>query len=59
MDKPEVWFSMVEAMFEDCNVTNSKQRYNKVLYRLPVAVVESLATLVAVSRTTRAWSIRN
>jgi hypothetical protein len=31
MDKPEVWFSMVEAMFEDCNVTNNKQRYNKVL----------------------------
>jgi hypothetical protein len=46
MDKPEVWFSMVEAMFEDCNVTNSKQRYNKMLYRLPVAVVESLGTLV-------------
>jgi hypothetical protein len=23
--KPEVWFSIVEAMFEDCNVTNSKQ----------------------------------
>jgi hypothetical protein len=33
-------------MFEDCNVTNGKQKYNKVLYRLPVAVVESLATLV-------------
>jgi hypothetical protein len=47
MDKPEVWFSMVEAMFEDCNVTNSKQRYNKVLYRLPMAVMESLATLVS------------
>jgi hypothetical protein len=46
MDKPEVWFSMVEAMFEDCNVINSKQRYNKVLYRLPVAIMESLATLV-------------
>jgi hypothetical protein len=44
MDKPEVWFSMVEAMFEDCNVTNQKQKYNKVLYRLPVAVVESLTT---------------
>jgi hypothetical protein len=47
MEKPEVWFSMVEAMFEDCNVTNSKQKYNKVLYRLPVAVMESLATLVS------------
>jgi hypothetical protein len=44
--KPEVWFSMVEACFEDCNITNERQRYNKVLYRLPVAVVESLATLV-------------
>jgi hypothetical protein len=49
MDKPEVWFSMVEveAMFEDCNITNSKQKYNKVLYRLPVTIVESLATLVS------------
>jgi hypothetical protein len=46
LDKLEVWFSMVEACFEDCNITNEKQRYNKVLYRLPVAVVESLATLV-------------
>jgi hypothetical protein len=46
LDKPEVWFSMVEACFEDCNITNEKQRYNKVLYRLPVAVVESLTTLV-------------
>jgi hypothetical protein len=47
MHKPEVWFSMVKAMFEDWNVTNSKQKYNKVLYRLPVAVVESLAKLVS------------
>jgi hypothetical protein len=46
LDKPEVWFSMVEACFEDCNITNEKQRYSKVLYRLPVAVVESLAALV-------------
>jgi hypothetical protein len=46
-DKLEVWFSMVEAMFEDCNVTSSKRKYNKVLYRLPVSVVESLATLVS------------
>jgi hypothetical protein len=37
---------MVEACFEDCNITNEKQRYNKVLYRLPVAVVESLPALV-------------
>jgi hypothetical protein len=28
MDKPEVWFSMVEAMFEDCNVTASKKKHN-------------------------------
>jgi hypothetical protein len=47
LEKPEVWFSMVEAMFKDCNVTNQKQKYNKVLYRLPVAVVESLATLAS------------
>jgi hypothetical protein len=47
MEKPEVWFSIVEAMFEDCNVTNQKQKYNKVLYRLPVAVMESLAKLVS------------
>jgi uncharacterized membrane protein YgcG len=47
LDKPEVWFSMVEACFEDCNIMNEKQRYNKVLYRLPVAVVESMAALVA------------
>jgi hypothetical protein len=46
LDKPEVWFSVVEACFEDCNITNEKQRYNKVLYRLPMAVVESLAALV-------------
>jgi hypothetical protein len=37
---------MVEACFEDCNIVSEKQRYNKVLYWLPVAVVESLATLV-------------
>jgi hypothetical protein len=37
---------MVEACFEDCNIHNEKQRYNKVLYRLPVAVMESLAALV-------------
>jgi hypothetical protein len=46
LDKPEVWFSMVEACFEDCNISIERQRYNKVLYRLPVAVVESLAMLV-------------
>jgi hypothetical protein len=39
LDKPEVWFSMVEACFEDCNITSEKQRYNKVLYRLPVAAL--------------------
>jgi hypothetical protein len=27
LDKPEVWFSMLEA----CNIVNEKQRYNKVL----------------------------
>jgi hypothetical protein len=32
LDKPEVWFSMVEACFEDCNINNEKQHYNKVLY---------------------------
>jgi hypothetical protein len=37
---------MAEACFEDYNIHNEKQLYNKVLYRLPVAVVESLATLV-------------
>jgi hypothetical protein len=47
MDKPEVRFSMVEAMFKNCNMTNSKWKYNKVLFRLPVAVMESLATLVS------------
>jgi hypothetical protein len=26
MDKPEVWFLMVEAMFEDCNVTQTASR---------------------------------
>jgi hypothetical protein len=34
---------MVEAMFEDCSITASEQKYNKVLYRLQVSVVESLA----------------
>jgi hypothetical protein len=46
LDQPEVWFTMVEAMFEDCNITASKRKYNKVLDQLPVSVVESLATLI-------------
>jgi hypothetical protein len=59
LDKPEVWFCMVEACFEDCNITNEKQRYNKVLYRLPVAVVESLAALVGNISNFPAGSTRN
>jgi hypothetical protein len=46
IDKPEMQFSVVEAMFEDCNVTASKKKYNKVSYQLPVNMVESLSTLV-------------
>jgi hypothetical protein len=46
LDKPEVWFTMVEAMFEDCNITASKRKYNNVLYWLPVSIVQSLASLI-------------
>jgi hypothetical protein len=55
MEKPEVWFSIVEAMFKDCNVTNQKQKNNKVLYRLPVAVVESRTMLVGNIEDYRGW----
>jgi hypothetical protein len=37
LDKPEVWFIMVEALFEDCNITASKKKYNKVLYQSSVS----------------------
>jgi hypothetical protein len=36
---------MVEAMFEDWNIKESKKRYNKVLYRLPMIVVELINTI--------------
>jgi hypothetical protein len=37
MDKPEVWFTMVEALFEDCNIRLSKKKYNNVLYTVQAA----------------------
>jgi hypothetical protein len=46
LDKPEVWFTMVEALFEDCNISASKIKYNKVLYWLPVSIIKSLASLI-------------
>jgi hypothetical protein len=51
MDKPEVWFSMVEAMFKDCNVTNSKQKYNKVLSGCPWPLWRAWPCWSATSRT--------
>jgi hypothetical protein len=26
MDKPEVWFTMVEVLFEDCNIKAAKKK---------------------------------
>jgi hypothetical protein len=46
MDKPEVWFTMVKALFEDCNIKLSKKKYKKVLYRLPISIIESMASLI-------------
>jgi hypothetical protein len=41
-----LWFTIVEALFEDCNIRAPKEKCNKVLYRLPVDVVESMVRLI-------------
>jgi hypothetical protein len=46
MYKSGVWFRMVEALFKDCNMTALKKKYIKVLYRLPVNIIKSMATLI-------------
>jgi hypothetical protein len=46
LKKPEVWFTMVEALFEEGSIAAPKRKYNKVLYRLPVSFVESLVLLI-------------
>jgi hypothetical protein len=42
LDKPEVWFSMVEACFEDCNITNEKPVVLSRLNSLKPATLEEL-----------------
>jgi hypothetical protein len=42
-EKPEAWFKCVEAQLEDAKVTKPKDRYNKVLGKLPVHIIEKLA----------------
>jgi hypothetical protein len=43
IEKPEAWFKCVEAQLEDVRVTKPKDRYNKVLGKLPVNIIEELA----------------
>jgi hypothetical protein len=43
IEKPEAWFKCVEAQLEDARVTKPKDRYNKVLGKLPVHIIEELA----------------
>jgi hypothetical protein len=41
--KPEAWFKCVEAQLEAAKVVKSKEKYNKVLRKLPVHIIEELA----------------
>jgi hypothetical protein len=43
IEKPEAWFKCVEAQLEDARVTKPKDRYNKVLGKLPMNIIEELA----------------
>jgi hypothetical protein len=43
IEKPEAWFKCVEAQLEDAKVVKSKAKYNKVLEKLPVHIIEELA----------------
>jgi hypothetical protein len=43
IEKPEAWFKCVEAQLEDAKVVKPKDKYNKVLGKLPVLIIEELA----------------
>jgi hypothetical protein len=43
IEKPEAWFKWVEAQLEDGKIVKPKDRYNKVLGKLPVHNIEELA----------------
>jgi hypothetical protein len=39
IEKPEAWFKCVEAQLEDAKVVKPKDKYNKVLGKLPVHII--------------------
>jgi hypothetical protein len=43
IEKPEAWFKCVEAQLEDAKVVKPKDKYNKVVGKLPVNIIEELA----------------
>jgi hypothetical protein len=43
IEKLEAWFKCEEAQLEDAKVVKPKDRYNKVLGKLPVNIVKELA----------------
>jgi hypothetical protein len=43
IEKPQAWFKCVEAQLGDAKVVKPKDRYNKVLGKLPVHIIEKLA----------------
>jgi hypothetical protein len=43
IEKPEAWFKCVESQLEGAKVVKSKDKYNKVLGKLPVHFIEELA----------------
>jgi hypothetical protein len=43
LEKQKAWFKCVEAQLEDAKVVKSKDKYNKVLGKLPVHIIEKLA----------------
>jgi hypothetical protein len=43
IEKPEAWFKCMEAQLEDAKVVKSKEKYNKVLGKLPVHIIKELA----------------
>jgi hypothetical protein len=43
IEKLDAWFKCVEAQLKDAKVVKSKEKYNKVLGKLPVHIIEELA----------------
>jgi hypothetical protein len=43
VEKPEAWFKCVKAQLEDAKVVKSKDKYNKVLGKLAVNIIEEMA----------------